>query len=322
MWLVTGAAGFIGSHMVEELLRRGERVRGLDDLSTGHESNIDEAIESAGAGARERFELIRGDIASFDTCARAVSGADRVVHLAALASVPLSIERPCRTFLVNEQGSVNVFEAARLEGLKNVVYASSSAVYGDAPKMPLEEADAREAVPLSPYALSKANVERIAAIYSELYGMTFVGMRYFNVYGRRQDPNGAYAAVIPRWLQALANGERPTIFGDGSATRDFCHVGDVVRANIAASGLGRQGSFVVNVAGGRRISLNELFEIVRTASGAPSDMRPIYADRRAGDIVHSFASIDAARELLGTAPKMRLEDGIADAARWYGDRAS
>lgn len=304
LWLVTGAAGFIGSHVVEELLARGCRVRGLDDLSTGYMRNIDAATRGGGS-----FELIEGSIADPNICARACEGASHIIHLAALASVPVSIASPRRSMEVNDQGFVNVIDAARGEDA-TFVYASSSAVYGNAERLPVKEDDI--GVPLSPYALAKANNERTADLFRRLYGMRCIGLRFFNVFGPRQDPNGAYAAVIPRWLSAFERGERPIIFGDGSATRDFCYVRNVVAALIAASEADDARAFgrAFNIACGRSVTMLELFETMRDAYGAPNDMRPQFQAPRPGDILHSSADISLAEELLGFKAHIAFEEGL------------
>lgn len=313
-WLVTGAAGFIGSHVAERLLTLGCSVRGLDDFSTGKRSNIDAAL--AAAGARGSFELIEGDITDATVCARACEGVDRVVHLAALASVPLSIAEPRRALEVNEQGAANVIDAARRAGAR-IVFASSSAIYGNVEKLPIDENDA--GLPLSPYALSKASNERTAELFYRIYGVKCVGLRFFNVYGPRQDPNGAYAAVVPRWIAAFKSGARPIVFGDGSATRDLCHVSDVAAAVIAAAETEDERAFgnAFNIACGRSTSLLELFALMRDAIGAPRDLTPDFQPKRDGDILHSSASISRARDVLRFEPRVTLEEGIASTiAKW------
>jgi UDP-N-acetylglucosamine 4-epimerase len=316
LWLVTGAAGFIGSHLAEGLLRCGIAVRGVDNFSSGYRANVDAVREAAGY-LSANFEMIEADITDPAVCLDVCGGVDRVLHMAAIASVPRSIAEPAETLRTNQGGFVLLLSAARENGIKHVVYASSSAVYGDSAKLPAEEDDRGK--PLSPYALSKTLNEDTAELYSRVYGMKCVGLRYFNVFGPRQDPNGAYAAVIPRWLDAVSRGERPIIYGDGTTTRDFCHVDDVVRANVLAATTEDARAFggVFNVARGRRTSLNELFAAVRDITGASPDFEPIYEDFRTGDIRHSFAAVDRARDVLGYAPETDFIEGLRKTAAWY-----
>lgn len=315
-WLVTGAAGFIGSHLAEGLLRRGYAVRGLDNFSTGYRANV-EAVREAVGPLAGNFEMLEADIRDPETCREACRGTDRVLHMAALASVPRSVAEPAETFRTNQEGFVLLLSAAREEGIEHVVYASSSAVYGDSTKLPAEEGDRGR--PLSPYALSKAMNEQTAELYSRLYGMKCVGLRYFNVFGARQDPNGAYAAVIPRWLDAVSRGERPVIYGDGTTSRDFCYVDNVVEANVLAATTENPQAFgsAFNIACGGRTSLNELFDLIRDVTGAPAGLKPIYEDFRIGDVKHSFAAIDRARRVLGCEPKTTFKDGLQKTADWF-----
>ena len=352
-WLITGAAGFIGSHLVEHLLRLGQRVRGLDDFSTGHAHNLAEVQSAVGAKEWSGFEFLKGDIRDLTLCRRACAGMDYVLHHAALGSVPLSIEDPLRTQEVNVRGTLHVLQAAREGGVKRFVYASSSAVYGDIDGESMMED--RIGRPLSPYAASKRMNEIDADVYSRCYGLGTVGLRYFNVFGSRQDPNGAYAAVIPKWIRALLQGEPVEIFGDGGTTRDFCFIENVVQANLlAATGTVDAGaSPVCNIACGERTSLNQLFTMLRdllaasceperrsptrhspdskqagSETGAPSrgggveaptlaKRLPQYRDFRAGDVRHSRADITRAREQLGYAPKHGVADGLRSALEWY-----
>jgi len=316
-WLVTGGAGFIGSHLVEQLLSLGQHVRVLDNLSTGHRANLDEAS----AVAPERFEFLEGDIREPAACRAACEGVSVVLHQAALGSVPRSIRDPATSHEVNVTGFVNVLDAARNAGVKRVVYASSSAVYGDHPGLPkVEDATGR---PLSPYAATKAADELYAHAFSNAYGLDTVGLRYFNVFGPRQDPRGAYAAVIPLWFDGLFGGSRPFLHGDGETSRDFSYVGNVVQANLLAATTSDPSALrtVYNVACGDRTTLRVLFEMMRDAAatlhpeaaGVALESRP----PRAGDIRHSHADIGRARERLGYVPTHSLRQGLAVAAPWY-----
>jgi nucleoside-diphosphate-sugar epimerase len=296
--LVTGGAGFIGSHLVEGLAKAGARVRVLDDLSTGKRDNL----------ARARgIELLEGDIRDVEVCRRACQGVAHVFHQAALGSVPRSMDDPSTTIAVNVAGTANVFAAARDAGVTRVVYASSSSVYGDSETLPKREGE--EGAPLSPYALSKVMDEELAEVYARCYGMSFVGLRYFNVYGPRQDPAGPYAAVVPRFFAACASGEPPVIFGDGEQKRDFTYVGDVVRANMLAALARVSGAQVVNIGAGGSTTVTELADtIVRVTK---SGVRPRYVDERAGDVRFSQADTRRARELLGWQAEIQLADGLA-----------
>lgn len=314
-WLVTGAAGFIGSHLAEALLALGQEVTALDDLSTGHRENLDLALSRAGAEAAGRFRFIQGSITDPELCAKAVKGAGFVLHLAALASVPDSVARPVEYSRVNVEGFLNVLEAARAEGVRRVVYSSSSAVYGDAPGLPKGEGDPVRC--LSPYALTKSVNEVYAALWTRLYGLDCVGLRYFNVFGPRQDPNGAYAAVIPRWMRAVRSGDVPVLYGDGTATRDFCPVQNVVLANLLAAlseSPDARGN-VFNVACGLRMSLNELLALIGGILTPGQEVQALRQPPRAGDILHSFASIDRARQVLGYRPVVSPEEGLREMAR-------
>ncbi len=307
-WLVTGAAGFIGSHLVEALLASGQDVTGLDDLSTGYRHNIEQAISYSGSVSS--FKFIEGSILSKSACNEACEGADFILHHAALASVPLSIEKPSEFSAVNSEGFVNILEAARKFGVSRVVYASSSAVYGDNPELPKREDMKVEC--LSPYALTKAINELYADMWNNLYGLETVGLRYFNVFGPRQDPNGAYAAVIPRWIDAMKTGKPAVIYGDGTASRDFCSVYNVVLANLRAafapgdSASGR----VFNIACGVSTTLNELFGTLKNIYAHDKKTEPVYQPARKGDILHSLASIEQAVKVLGYTPHIQLMQGL------------
>ena len=318
--MVTGVAGFIGSSILAELLSLGQSVVGLDNFATGFQGNLDDVLLSLPQHAN-RFRLVTGDIRDFAVCRAACEGVDYVLHQAALGSVPRSLDDPATSNAVNVDGALNMFMAARDAGVMRIVYASSCAVYGDSTELPLNET--RPLVPLSPYAATKAANEMYAAAFARSFGLGIVGLRYFNVFGRRQDPNGAYAAVIPRWITSLVKGEPCRIFGDGETSRDFVHVSNVVQANIlaATSGDSRSVGNVFNVATGATTSLNELFREIRDALAAvnPSvaDVEPTYEPFRPGDIAHSSASIERTGSVLGYVPGLRLGDGLAEALDWY-----
>ena len=324
-WLVTGAAGFIGSHLVEELLRRGQEVVGLDDLSSGSRANLEEALAAAGSGSAERFRFLEGDIRSAEECAEAVAGCEVVLHEAARVSVPESVANPHLTYRVNVGGFLNVLAAAKEAGVASVVYASSCAVYGDAKKLPASEEQPGK--PLSPYAASKRMGEVAAETWALQSEMRLTGLRYFNAFGPRQDPSGGYAAVVPKWIQALIRGETPVVYGTGENTRDFCPVGNVVQANLLAA-LSRGGeeegaarSRIFNVGLGERVSLLELFRELRdglAARGAPcAGIEPVFEPVRSADILHSHADPRRAREELGFEPRVRYSDGLAETMDWF-----
>lgn len=324
VWLVTGAAGFIASNLVEALLSLGQHVVGLDNFTSGTHANIDEAIGNVPGSAR-RFRLIRGDIRDRATCARASEGVDFVLHHAAVASVGRSMDDPIMSHDVNVTGTLNVLLAARDAGVRRVVYASSSAVYGNVNRVPQTEHCV--GAPLSPYAATKQCDETYASVVQQAYGISTVGLRYFNVYGRRQDPNGDYAAVIPRWILASLQSEVCTVYGDGETTRDFCHVDDVVQANLlAATADSAATGAVYNVGRGQRTSLNELFQLIsrgvhrQVPTLAASTLR--FADFRAGDVRHSFADISRAQSALGFAPTQDMARGLDDTIAWYVNNAT
>lgn len=309
-FLVTGGAGFIGSNLCERLVSDGYEVRCLDNLSTGKESNMD------GFFNEDNFSFIRGDICDLDTCLTATAGVDYVLHQAAWGSVPRSIEMPLYYEEVNIRGTLNMLEASRRNGVKKFVYASSSSVYGDEPNLP--KIEGREGNVLSPYALTKRADEEYAKLYARLYGLDTYGMRYFNVFGRRQDPDGAYAAVIPRFIKMLMNGQRPTINGDGQQSRDFTYIENVVEANLKACLASHDASGeAFNVAYGGREYLNDVYGVIADALG--SDLKPVYGPPRVGDIRDSNADISKARELLGYDPDYSFAEGIRLAIDWYKD---
>ena len=320
VWVVTGAAGFIGSHLVETLLRLGQQVVGLDNLSTGFRRNIEEVVASV-PHARGAFRLIEGDVRSAEACMEACAGVDYVLHQAAIASVPRSMEDPAETMRVNVEGMLNMVLAARAHGVRRVVYASSSAVYGSSTALPAREEVVGAA--LSPYALSKWMDEEVAALYAGMHGVETVGLRYFNVFGPRQDPGSAYAAVIPNWTAALLAGERCTVNGDGETTRDFVHVGDVVQANLLAAAAGALPSpaRVYNVGAGRLTSLNQLWETLAAAAHTlqPEEaiLPPVHGPSREGDVRHSQADVARISAELGYEPLPDLGGALHDTVAWY-----
>ena len=320
-WLVTGAAGFIGSHLLEQLLRLDQRVVGLDNFSTGYRRNLDDVQAAVPAAQWSRFQLLEGDIRDAAFCSKACAGVDFVLHHAALVSVPLSIAEPLTTHAVNVQGTLNLLEGARRGGVRRFVFASSSAVYGDQQGECMTEEKLGK--PLSPYAASKRGNEVEAQIFVSRYRLATVGLRYFNVFGPRQDPNGAYAAVIPKWIRALLQNEPVQIFGDGETTRDFCPVDNVVQANLLAATAPKPEALnrVYNIACGERTSLNQLFatlrELLARHDPAIAQRQPEYCDFRPGDVRHSRADISAARQMLGYAPAQTVAAGLESALSWY-----
>jgi UDP-glucose 4-epimerase len=302
--LVTGGAGFIGNNLVRELLRRRWKVRVLDDFSTGKKENVKDF--------RDRVEIIRGDIRKAATCRRAVAGARTVFHLAALPSVARSVEDPVSSNEVNVVGTLNLLESARLDGVPSFVYSSSSSVYGDTPKLP--KVETMPETPMSPYAVSKLTGEKYCKVYNQLYGLRTVGLRYFNVYGPRQDPTSEYSAVIPKFITGLLAGEQPVIYGDGRQTRDFTFISDVVEANILAAEC-KAGGVAVNVGAGGRYSLLQVLKALNGVIG--TKIKPIFADPRAGDVRHSLASVTSARKHLGLSPRTSLADGLAETVDFF-----
>jgi UDP-N-acetylglucosamine 4-epimerase len=320
-WLVTGAAGFIGSNLVEALLRMDQQVIGLDNFSTGHRRNLEEVQSAVPNSQWARFTMLDGDIRDLDQCRTACRAVDYVLHQAALGSVPRSLERPLDSHAANVTGTLNMLLAARDAGVRRIVYASSSSVYGDEPSLP--KVEERIGRCLSPYAATKLADEIYAGVFGRCYGLETIGLRYFNVFGPRQDPDGAYAAVIPKWIAAMMSERDVIIYGDGETSRDFCYVANVVQANILAATSEDTDAVnrVYNVAVRARTSLNELFELIRTRLlpffphlGA---MRPVYRDFRPGDVRHSEASIDLAQRCLGYAPQYTISDGLDKALDWY-----
>lgn len=312
-WLVTGAAGFIGSALCEFLLAHNQKVVGLDSFATGHQKNIDELLTS------KNMSFLKGDICDRDTCAKALQGVDRVLHQAALGSVPRSLANPMATHDANITGFAYMLEAARQAKVKSFVYAASSSTYGDHPALPKVEANIGS--PLSPYALTKYVNELYADIYARCFDFKATGLRYFNVFGRRQDPEGAYAAVIPKWIAAMIKNEPIAINGDGETSRDFCYIDNAVEANIRASfATGVAKGQVYNVAFGERTTLNELFSFLvdnLKKYDYTYELEPDYRDFRDGDVRHSQADISKARELLGYDPKFSAKAGLVEAMKWY-----
>ena len=311
VFLVTGGAGFIGSNLCEVLLVKGYKVRCLDDLSNGKQANVDLFIDNP------NYTFIKGDIRDLDTCMKACKGVDYVLNQAAWGSVPRSIEMPLLYEEINIKGTLNMMEAARQNGVKKFVYASSSSVYGDEPNLPKQEG--REGNLLSPYALTKMVDEEYAKLYSKLYGLDTYGLRYFNVFGKRQDPNGAYAAVIPKFIKQLLNDERPTINGDGKQSRDFTYIENVIEANLKACKASSEvAGEAFNIAYGGREYLIDVYNSLCKALG--KDIKPIFGPNRKGDIKHSNADISKAKEMLGYNPSWSFETGIDAAIEWYKDR--
>jgi UDP-N-acetylglucosamine/UDP-N-acetylgalactosamine 4-epimerase len=320
-WLVTGAAGFIGSNLVEALLKLGQKVTGLDNFATGHQHNLDQVQELVGAKAWSNFHFIKGDIRNPADCALAVEGVDYVLHEAALGSVSRSMEDPLTSNDTNVTGFLNMLVAARDAKVKRFVYAASSSTYGDHPDLPKVEDVIGN--PLSPYAVTKYVNELYANVFGRCYGIETVGLRYFNVFGRRQDPHGAYAAVIPLWIAALIRNQPLKINGDGETSRDFCYIDNVIQANILAAlaEAPEAANQVYNVALNERTSLNQLHAMMCTLL-APQfphvgQHKPEYADFRKGDVRHSQADISKAEKLLGFAPTHRIDEGMQEAMAWY-----
>jgi len=320
-WLVTGSAGFIGSHLVETLLQLDQTVVGLDNFATGHRRNLDEIRSAVTAERWARHRFVEADIRDADACRLACRGADVVLHQAALGSVPRSLADPVATHASNVDGFLNMLVAARDAGVGRFVYAASSSTYGDHPALPkVENAIGR---PLSPYAVTKLVNELYADVFARCYGLPSIGLRYFNIFGARQDPDGAYAAVIPRWIRALLVGEKVVINGDGETSRDFCYIDNAVQANLLAALTEEPDAInqVYNIAVDERTSLNRLFQLLRDAVAAElpemAGVDPVHGDFRPGDVRHSQADIAKARRLLGYAPTHRLGEGIRAAIPWY-----
>jgi len=320
-WLVTGMAGFIGSNLVEALLKLGQRVVGLDNFATGKKSNLEVVRSLVSPEQWQRFQFVEGDIADLEVCRQACLGTELVLHQAALGSVPRSLEDPVGTHQANVTGFLNLLVAAREAKVRRFVYASSSAVYGDSPGLPKVEDGIGQ--PLSPYAATKWMNEVYAGVFARSYEFESIGLRYFNVFGPRQDPEGAYAAVIPKWIAALLRHEPVLINGDGETSRDFCYVENVVQANLLAATTSNAEAVnqVYNIAVGERTTLNELFELLqrtlRQRDPSLPQQQPVHREFRPGDVRHSLADIGKASRLLGYRPTLRIHDGLAMAMDWY-----
>lgn len=307
-FLVTGSAGFIGSNLVEAILKLGYEVRGLDNFSTGKRENVEEFL------GYPNYEFVEGDIRDFDTCMKVCEGIDFVLHQAAWGSVPRSIEMPLLYEEINIKGTLNMMEAARQNGVKKFVYASSSSVYGDEPTLPKKEG--REGNVLSPYALTKKVNEEYGRLYHKLYGLDTYGLRYFNVFGRRQNPDGAYAAVIPKFIKQLLQDEQPTIHGDGKQSRDFTYIENVIEANLKACKASSEAAGqAYNIAYGGQEFLLDIYNHLLKALG--KDIQPIFGPPRKGDIKHSNADISKAKEMIGYEPEWSFDKGILAAIEWY-----
>lgn len=323
-WLVSGNAGFIGSNLTEFLLAHGQKVVGLDNFSTGYQHNIDDVLSCIGADAGKNFTFIEGDIADFETCVRACKGVDIILHQAALGSVPRSIADPITSNRSNITGFLNLLTAAKEAGIKRFVYASSSSVYGDSAELP--KVEERTGNLLSPYAVTKMTNELYAGVFTRTYGIETIGLRYFNVFGRRQNPNGAYAAVIPKWVDSLLSNEEVYINGDGETSRDFTYIDNVIQMNLLAGTTDNPAAFgqAFNVAVGGRNTLNELYSIIVENIKLKIDnskliipKTPVYREFRTGDISHSNADITKAKTLVGYTPTHTIEQGMREAITWY-----
>lgn len=319
-WLITGVAGFIGSNLLETLLKLDQEVVGIDNFATGFQKNLDIVQSLVSEKQWSRFKFVEDDITRFEACQKVAAGVDFVLHQAALGSVPRSLENPIRTNETNITGFLNMLVASRDAGVRKFVYAASSSTYGDHPGLP--KVEDRIGKPLSPYAVTKYVNELYADVFTRCYGMLSIGLRYFNVFGPRQDPNGAYAAVIPKWTGAMLKGEAIYINGDGETSRDFCYVANAVQANLLAATCDDSSEVnrVYNVAVGDRTTLNELFALLRNnlvPFGIAADVEPVYRDFRAGDVRHSQADIGNAQRLLGYSPSHRIALGIEETIGWY-----
>jgi len=319
-WLVTGVAGFIGSNLLEKLLQLDQRVIGVDNFATGLQRNLDEVRSLVTPSQWNRFTFHEGDIRKLDDCRRACEGVDHVLHQAALGSVPRSLADPITTNSANIDGFLNMLVAARDARVRSFTYAASSSTYGDHPALP--KVEDRIGKPLSPYAVTKYVNELYAKVFAQNYGFASIGLRYFNVFGRRQNPDSAYAAVLPKWTSAMLRGEDVPINGDGETSRDFCYVENAIQANLLAATATRpeQLDQVYNVAFGARTTLLQLFAALRNelrANGIGYDKRPVHREFRSGDVRHSLADVGKAQRLLGYAPRFDIHQGIRDMMPWY-----
>ncbi len=324
-WLITGVAGFIGSNLLETLLKLDQIIVGLDSFVTGHQHNLDEVQSEVTKEQWQRFTMIKGDIRIIEDCKKSVEGVDYVLHQAALGSVPRSIEDPITTNQSNLDGFLNMLVAARDEKVSSFTYAASSSTYGDHPALPKIEENIGK--PLSPYAVTKVVNELYADVFAKTYDFKAIGLRYFNIFGKRQDPNGAYAAVIPKWVSALLDGETVYINGDGETSRDFCYIENTIQANIlSATADDDAKNEVYNVAVGGRTTLNDLFTAIRNGlSINKPDLKkiePTYRDFRAGDVRHSQADISKAQTKLGYTPSYTISQGLEEALDWYKNSLS
>ncbi|MCG8070373.1 MAG: NAD-dependent epimerase/dehydratase family protein [Candidatus Thiodiazotropha taylori] len=322
-WLITGVAGFIGSNLLETLLKLNQKVVGLDNFATGHAYNFDKVEAAVSAEQWSGFRFIEGDIRDLQTCHDACNGVDYVLHQAALGSVPRSLTDPITTNECNISGFLNMLVAGRDAEVKRFVYAASSSTYGDHPGLP--KVEDKTGNPLSPYAVTKLVNEHYAQVFARCYDFNTIGLRYFNIFGQRQDPNGAYAAVIPKWVASMIDREDVFINGDGETSRDFCYIDNAVQANLLAATTTNPEATnqVYNVAVGDRTSLNQLFTKIRDILADRfdylSDLAPVYRDFRAGDVRHSLANIDKASSLLGYQPSHNIDQGLTEAMSWYVD---
>lgn len=320
-WLITGVAGFIGSNLLEELLNLGQVVVGLDNFSTGKPENLEDVKEAVGSDNWKRFTFLESDIRNLEDCHKACEGVNYVLHQAALGSVPRSIDDPITTNQSNIDGFLNMLIAARDARVKRFVYAASSSTYGDHPDLP--KIEDRIGRPLSPYAVTKYVNELYADVFARTYGVETIGLRYFNIFGKRQDPDGTYAAVIPKWIGALLNGQRPTINGDGETSRDFCYIDNAVQANLLAATSDNSESVnkVYNIAFGERTTLKQLCRMIKKnlldVDPDIAGLEPYYGPFRAGDVQHSLADISRAKELLNYDPQYSVAQGMKEAVKWY-----
>lgn len=324
-WLITGVAGFIGSNLLETLLKLDQTVVGLDSFVTGHQHNLDEVQDSVAAEQWQRFTMIKGDIRNLENCQQATKDVDYVLHQAALGSVPRSIEDPITTNQANLDGFLNMLVAARDAKVESFTYAASSSTYGDHPDLP--KVEDKIGKPLSPYAVTKVVNELYADVFAKTYGFKVIGLRYFNIFGKRQDPNGAYAAVVPKWISALMNDETVFINGDGETSRDFCYIENTMQANIlSATASDEAKNEVYNVAVGGRTTLNDLYSAIKDGltevKPELKDVEATYRDFRAGDVRHSQADVSKAERLLGYQASHTISEGLEEALDWYVDNLS
>lgn len=322
-WLVTGVSGFIGSNLLETLLKLNQNVVGLDNFATSSQKNLDLVRDLVDEAQWKRFSFTKGDIRDFDTCLKVSKNVDAILHQAALGSVPRSIKEPLVSNDVNVTGTLNVFMAAHENKVKRVVYAASSSTYGDHPGLPKQEDHIGE--PLSPYAVTKYVNELYASVMARCFSLETIGLRYFNVFGQRQDPDGAYAAVIPKWIASMIRGEQVAIYGTGETSRDFCYIENVVQANLLSATTENPKAInqVYNVAVNQRTDLNELYELLRSSLEPYythlKEAKPKHQDFRSGDVLHSQADVSKARDLLGYDPKFTMQEGLKQALEWYKD---